>query len=135
MDDFPARDLSIALEKSDSQQIILTKPLVMDKYISIPTWAVGMATKTFHIYKDKERTQRTTVSLNNYVHQLLALKVGSVPDSPDSHNAIRQWLQAQLDEDVDPDRVHTSQWLQGKAVLAIADKKLSKKYWDWRLSE
>jgi hypothetical protein len=79
-------------------------------------WAVAMATKTFHIYKDKERTQRTTVSLNDYVHQLLALKVGSVPDSPDSHSAIGQWL-------------------QGKAVLEIADKKLSKKYWDWRLGE
>jgi hypothetical protein len=32
----------------------------------------AMATKTFHIYKDGDRTQRTTVSLDNYVWQLLA---------------------------------------------------------------
>lgn len=94
----------------------------------------AMATRTFHIYKDSDR-QRTTVSLDKYVWQLLALKLGSVPDSAESHTAVRQWLQAQLDEDVDPDRVHTSQWLQGKAVLEIADKKLSTKYWNWRLGE
>lgn len=94
-----------------------------------------MATKIFHIYKDSDRTQRTTVSLDNHVWQLLSIKLGRVPDSPDSHSAVRQWLQAQLDDDVDPDRVHTSQWLQQKAVLKIADKNLSKRYWDWRLAE
>jgi hypothetical protein len=88
----------------------------------------AMATRAFHIYKDGNRTQRTTVSLDKYVWQLLSLKLGSDPDSAESYTAVRQWLQAQLDEDVDPDRVNTSQWLQGKAVLEIADKKLSKKY-------
>jgi hypothetical protein len=51
--------------------------------------------------------QRAYAAHHSFFEQLcLALKVGSVPDSPDSHSAIRQWLQARLDEDVDPDRVH-----------------------------
>jgi hypothetical protein len=94
-----------------------------------------MATKKFHVYKGQDHTQRTTISIDNYVWQLLALKLGCTPDNRASHETVRRWLQDQLDGDVDPDRVHTSQWLQGKAVLEIADKKLSAKYWDWRLGD
>jgi hypothetical protein len=94
-----------------------------------------MPTKIFHVYKDQHREQRTTVSLNSYVWQLLAIKLGCTPGDKESHETVRQWLQDRLDEDVDPDRVHTSQWLQGQAILAIADKKLSEKYWDWQLED
>jgi hypothetical protein len=38
-----------------------------------------------------------------------------------SHKAVLQRLQATLDEDEDPDRVNTSQWLQQNAVLEITD--------------
>ena len=92
-----------------------------------------MATTKFHVFKDLERQKRTTVSLDNDVYQLLSLKFGSIPDNKESHKIVRKWLQAQLDEDVDPYRVHSSQWLQRKAVLEIVDKNLSNKYWDWRL--
>ena len=94
-----------------------------------------MATKKFHVYKDQARTLRTTVSLDVYIWQLLALKLGSTPSDRESHEAVRRWLQAQLDEDIDPDRVNTSQWLQGKAVLEIVDKKLSEKFWDWHIEK
>jgi hypothetical protein len=101
----------------------------MDKYVSNRELSITMPKIKFYVYKDKNRKKRTTITLDNYVCHLLALKLGSVPASKESRAAVRQWIQAQLDEDVDPDRVYTSQWLQGKAVLEIADKELSEKYW------
>jgi hypothetical protein len=113
----------------------LTYRLLVDNILSNSMEALSVATKRYHIYKDQAHKQRTTVSLDSYVSKLLILKLGYTPDVESGHGAVRQWLQDQLDDDVDPDRVNTSQWLQGKAVLEIADKKLSKKYWDWRIEK
>lgn len=40
----------------------------------------------------------------------------------------KKWLQGLIDEDGDPGRYRVSQWLQGQAILFIADKKLSNKW-------
>ena len=40
---------------------------------------------------------RTTVSIDNILSELLALKLGYDPDAPEAHAAVRQWLQDRLD--------------------------------------
>ena len=76
-------------------------------------------------------TRRTTVSLDRHLAGLLAIHLGHQPDDAEAHRAVRDWLQAQLDAANDPGRQRVSQWLQGEALLAISDKKLSEKYLTW----
>ena len=79
--------------------------------------------------------RRTTASLDNTLAALLALKLRKTPETLEAHNAVRTWLQARIDEKNDPDRVYVSQWLQSEALLFLVDKRLSERYWDWRLGE
>ncbi len=79
-------------------------------------------------------TKRTTVTLDRILSELLAIKLGYKPDDAQTHTAVREWLQQQLDDAGDPNRIRTSQWLQEQAIIAIADKKISSKHDDWILS-
>ena len=74
---------------------------------------------------------RTTVSLDNVLSSLLALKLGHEPGTKDAHAAVRQWLQDRLDQAADPGRKKVSQWLAGEGALLIADKKISESYLKW----
>lgn len=74
------------------------------------------------------------MSLDNVLSQLMALKLGAKPDSPEAHGQIRLWLQDQLDRAADPGRIRVSQWLHAQVVFAIADTNLSKQYDDWFMS-
>jgi hypothetical protein len=74
---------------------------------------------------------RTTVSLDKTLSALLALKIGHDPETTDAHAAVRQWLQARLDDQADPDRRSVSQWLTQESILFVTDKKLSEKYLIW----
>ena len=76
-------------------------------------------------------TRRTTVSLDRHLAGLLAIHLGHQPDDAEAHRAVRDWLQDRLDAEADPERQQVSQWLQGEAVLAVADKKLSESYLTW----
>jgi len=84
----------------------------------------------FHI---RLGTRRTTVSLTGVLSELLALKLGTTPGTPEAHSAVKEWLQAQLDAHSDPGRVRVSQWLADQAVLAVVDKDLSGQYDEWVL--
>jgi hypothetical protein len=73
----------------------------------------------------------TTVSIDNILAELLALKLGRQPDDEDAHQAVRLWLQATLDKSVDPDRIHLSQWLQARIIEEIAFWELREKRDEW----
>ena len=77
--------------------------------------------------------KRTTVSLDTMLSDLLAIRLGSRPQSPQAHGAVRAWLQQQLDQTNDPGRVRVSQWLRDQALLFLVDKHLSNTYLDWLL--
>jgi hypothetical protein len=77
--------------------------------------------------------KRTTVSLDTMLADLLAIRLGSRPQSPQAHGAVRAWLQQQLDQTNDPGRVRVSQWLRDQALLFLVDKHLSNTYLDWLL--
>ena len=79
----------------------------------------------FHVWLGKKRT---TVSLHEVLCGLLAAKLGEIPETPEAHTAVREWLQDTLDESKDPGRFRVSQWLQGEVALCIADTKISKRY-------
>ncbi len=85
-------------------------------------------------YHVKLGEKRTTVSMDNYLSDLLALKIGEKPRSEDAHTAIRYWIQERLDKSNDPERIHVSQWITRKAVELIMDKKISEKYDNWLLN-
>ncbi len=72
----------------------------------------------------------TTVSIDNILSELLALKLGRQPDE-DAHQAVRLWLQDCLDKSIDPDRIHLSQWLQARIVEEIASWELREKRDEW----
>lgn len=77
--------------------------------------------------------RRTTVSFSSLLADLLAIRLDEEPDTEESHTAVREWLQARLNDYGNPERTRVSQWLQGEVILAIADKKLSDRYFDWLL--
>ncbi len=73
-------------------------------------------------------SERTTVSLDTMLSELLALKLKAIPNSEEAHQAIRMWLQALINEANDPGRRRMSQWLQSQAILFLVDKKLSNRW-------
>ena len=80
-------------------------------------------------------SKRTTVSLDNMVSDLLAIRLGSLPQSPQAHGLVRAWLQQQLNWVNNPRFSRVSHWLRGQAVLFLVDKQLSETYLDWLLEQ
>jgi hypothetical protein len=75
--------------------------------------------------------RETTVSIDNILAEMLALKLGRRPDEEDAHQAVRLRLQDWLDKSIDPDRIRPSQWLQARIVEEIASWELREKRDEW----
>jgi hypothetical protein len=75
--------------------------------------------------------KRTTVSLDNHLSLLLSLKLGHAPQTPQAQRAVRQWLQARLDEHGDYNRAHTSQWLGEEVIRALVSADVKNLYSQW----
>ncbi len=89
---------------------------------------IDYTAQVYHVYLGE---RRTTATLDGAIAFFLALKLDCEPGSDEAKSAIREWLQRQLDEHNDPDRVLVSQWLRFKAIQYLVDKKLSRKYERW----
>ena len=80
--------------------------------------------------------QRTTISADNMLCVMLALKLGQSPDN--AAQVAREWLQARL-----PDKVgtgkgigkRTSQAARELMIAALVDKKVSTAYDDWVIGQ
>lgn len=83
---------------------------------------------TYHVTLGK---RRTTVSVDDILSVIFALKLGTEPGTTEARAAIRNYLQGKLDEANDSGRDYVSQWLREKMLFDIMDKKISKLYWDW----
>ena len=77
--------------------------------------------------------KRTTARLDTLIADLLAIRLGACPQSPQAHCTVRAWLQQQLDGNNDPGRVQVSRWLRHQALLFLVDQQLSETYLDWWL--
>jgi len=77
--------------------------------------------------------KRTTARLDPLIADLLAIRLGACPQSPQARRTVRAWLQQRLDRNNDPGRVQVSRWLRHEALLFLVDKQLSETYLDWWL--
>lgn len=88
-----------------------------------------MALARFHVTIDGTRT---TVSMAQVLAELLAMKRGAIPRTPEGHAAVRTWLQEEIDRDPGAVRFRrASQRLTQQAILAIAAPGLVSKREDW----
>ena len=85
----------------------------------------------YHLH---HRGKRTTVSLTLTLAELLAIKLGQTPETPAAHQAIRQWLQQQLDHNPVAGGDYLSQYLQSEAIFALIDRALYERHAQWLLS-
>ena len=85
----------------------------------------------YHIEFD---SHRTTVSVDTILSNMLAIKLGQEPETPDGRRAVREWLQARLPDKVGNGRAigkRASQNAQALIIEAIADNKVSERYNEW----
>ena len=78
--------------------------------------------------------ERSTISVDLILFELLAIKLGYQPDQPGALPAVRAWLQERLPAKVGETGGRLKQASQGARVLlieAIADKKLSSRRDCW----
>lgn len=87
--------------------------------------------KRFHLTTP---SGRTSVCLDRYLAELLALHLGVEPDHPQAHGTVRTWLQGHYDQDPGA-FFKASHRLTRLAIEAIADNHLSKRHGRWRLKE
>jgi len=87
----------------------------------------------FHIFFGK---RRTTISVDSILSELMAIKLGAVPESEEAHRLLREWLQKKLPEKLGSSkgRKNASQWARRHMIEEIADKNLSNKWVDWTIS-
>lgn len=86
-----------------------------------------MEYRRFHIFVKKGRgTRRTTLSLEPYLADLMAIKLGEDPGTLEAHAAVRAWIQREQDEQ--NASYPCTNIIKEHLVLQIADKNLAKKY-------
>lgn len=84
------------------------------------------------------KNRRTTITMDIIISELLAVKLGMLPDAPEAHSTVRAWFENTLHEKLGvnvPGGNRISQDARQYAIEALADKKLMNKVWDWRLKE
>ena len=91
-----------------------------------------------HRYHITFRNRRTTITVDSFISELLAVKLGVMPDDQSAHSLVRDWLEMTLREklgELVPGGSRISQYARQYAVEALADKKLMGKVWDWRIEK
>ena len=70
--------------------------------------------------------KRTSITVDDVLFDLLALKLKVQPDDPEAFGRVREWLQVKLVEELgeSPERKNASQWARRLIVLAVADRRL-----------
>ena len=88
-----------------------------------------MALARYHVMIDQVRT---TVSLTPVLAELLALKLGTMPQTQAARAALCSWVQAEIDRDPGAVRYgRASQRLAHQAILTVAAPSLISKRDDW----
>lgn len=90
--------------------------------------------KRYHI---QFQGRRTTVTVDRVISELLAVKLGVLPDAPEAHSRVREWLEETLHDKLGmnvPGGNRISQYARQYAIEALAKPKLMSQVWDWRLS-
>ena len=90
-----------------------------------------MSTQTrFHI---KFGSQRTTITVDNLLFEMMALRLRVQPDDEYAHSTVQEWLQDTMVSKLgdQPGRKNASQWARRYLIEEIADKRLHTRWVDW----
>jgi hypothetical protein len=86
----------------------------------------------FHINVGVEpHIRRTTISIETYLAEALAIKLGQKLETPEAHATVRKWIQEQQDKE---GRNYEPFLVKRALVLEIMDGDLTKSWWDSRKS-
>src|SRR4051812_26051702 len=88
-----------------------------------------MTTVRYHIQLSRHRT---TVSVDKIVSDLLAIKLGFKPDTPEAYQAVGRRLDSLITDRGRPGH-RLSHYVTQEAILDLVDNMLSKKYIDYTL--
>lgn len=89
-----------------------------------------MTTKTVR-YHLQLSEHRTTISLDNIISELMAIKLGEKPHTKEAHQKVRQTLDTFIERDRGRAGRGLTRYITEQAVLFIADKIVSDKYEEW----
>lgn len=69
--------------------------------------------------------KRTSITVDDVLFDLLAVKLKVRPDDPEAFGRVREWLQVRLVEELreSSERKNASQWARRLMVLAVADRR------------
>lgn len=73
--------------------------------------------------------KRTSITVDDILFELLAVKLKVRPDDPEAFRRVREWLQVRLVEELgeSSERKNASQWARRLIVRAVADRRLGAK--------
>lgn len=80
----------------------------------------------YHVLLDGKRT---TITVDKIVSELLAVKFGYPPETPEAHTAVREWIETKLRKNNAYDRL--SQRTREYAIRELTDPAILKPYWQW----
>jgi hypothetical protein len=86
-------------------------------------------------YHVQLNSHRTTVSLDNIISELMAIKLNTKPGTATAHAAVRQKIDEFIEQDRGRPGYGLARYVTEQAVLFLADKMLSEQYWSYRLEE
>lgn len=105
----------------------------LDTFISVGYENAIMPRAVYHVHIGKKRT---TVILAPALSELLTFKLGHEPQTPAGHQAVREWLQAEINRDPGAVRYgRASQRLAQVAILTIGAHHLVTKREQWLASQ
>jgi len=81
--------------------------------------------------------QRTTISVDRILFELMVLRLKVRPDDEYAHSTVQEWLQDTMTSKLgdQPGRKNASQWARRYLIEEIADKRLYSRWEDWRLGD
>jgi hypothetical protein len=91
-----------------------------------------MKTVRYHI---QLKSHRTSISMDNIVSDLMAIKLNERPGTKEAHAAVRKQLEAFVAHDLGRAGRRLGRYITEQAVLYISDKILSEKYWGYFMEE
>ena len=104
-------------------------------YIPINKGSSVTSQQRYHIHF---QNRRTTITVDSIISELLAVKLGTLPNDPKAHGIIRGWFETNLRENLGdqmPRANRVSQYARQYAIEVLADKQLMNKVSDWRLTQ
>jgi len=81
--------------------------------------------------------KRNTISVDNILSEMMAIKLKRVPGTAEAHQVVRLWLQDTLVSRLGDyeGRNDASQYARKCLIEKIADKKISREWEDWLLAQ